>query len=78
VATTPSPIDADLIDLARIAALGTPEDLRLLLNRLIRKYRAARPDLSRRLDAILIELRKQRGMAGVLRTIGVDDSPNPD
>jgi hypothetical protein len=71
-------IDADLVDLARIAALGSPEDLRLFLNRLIRVHRDARPDLSRQLDAILIELRKRKGIGGVLRAIEADDSPASD
>lgn len=76
-ATPPSPKDIDLVDLARVAALGTPDDLRLLLNRLIGKYRTERPELSHQLDAILIAMRKKGGMGDVLRAAREDAYPNP-
>ena len=43
-------IENDLANLARLAAAESNEDARLLLARLVRKYRQQRPELAARLD----------------------------
>lgn len=67
-ATTPtSVVEGDLADLARLAASGSVEDVRLFLARLVRKYRASNPELSSRLDASLSATRSRAATPGVLR-----------
>ena len=46
-------IEDDFANLARLAASDSHEDTRLLLARLIRKYRQQRPELAARLDQSL-------------------------
>ncbi len=46
-------IEEDFANLARLAASGSHEDTRLLLARLVRKYRQQRPELAARLDQSL-------------------------
>lgn len=46
-------IEFDFVNLARLAASASIEDVRLFLAKLVRKYRAVRPDLSSRLDLSL-------------------------
>jgi SpoVK/Ycf46/Vps4 family AAA+-type ATPase len=60
---TPLPVDessrieADLVQLARLAVNGRDADIPLFLRRLVRRYGAERPDLSRR----LLDLLRERG-----------------
>jgi ATPase family associated with various cellular activities (AAA) len=60
-------LEADLADLARLAASGSVDDVRLFLARLVRKYRTSNPELSRRLDASLASTRGRAATSGVLR-----------
>ena len=46
-------IESDFANLARLAASGAHEDTRLLLARLVRKYRQQRPELASLLDQSL-------------------------
>ena len=46
-------IEEDFANLARLAASDSHEDTRLLLARLVRKYRQQRPELAARLDQSL-------------------------
>ena len=46
-------IESDFANLARLAATGAHEDTRLLLARLVRKYRQQRPELASLLDQSL-------------------------
>ena len=48
-----SDIETDFANLARLAASGSQEDTRLLLARLVRKYRQQRPELAILLDQSL-------------------------
>ena len=48
-----SDIETDFANLARLAASGSQEDTRLLLARLVRKYRQRRPELAILLDQSL-------------------------
>ena len=48
-----SDIETDFANLARLAASGSQEDTRLLLARLVRKYRQQRPELAILLDQAL-------------------------
>jgi len=60
-------IEDDLANLARLAALQSYEDVRLLLARLIRKYRAIRPQLADRLDQSLKSTQIRSGTTSVIR-----------
>jgi MoxR-like ATPase len=57
-----SSLEGDMADLARLAAAGSVEDVRLLLARLVRKYRTSNPELSQRLDASLTATRPRSAM----------------
>lgn len=46
-------IDNDLVNLSRLAASDSVEDVRLFLAKLVRKYRTNRPDLAARIDQSL-------------------------
>jgi hypothetical protein len=46
-------IEKDLVNLARLSSQGADEDVRLLLAKLVRKYRVARPELASQLDLTL-------------------------
>lgn len=46
-------IESDFVNLSRLAASSAVEDVRLFLAKLVRKYRANRPDLSARIDQSL-------------------------
>ncbi|MDQ8020472.1 MAG: ATP-binding protein [Moraxellaceae bacterium] len=60
-------IESDFAILARLAAAQSHDDVRLLLARLIRKYRAVRPELATQLDQSL-KASQTRGVGGsVLR-----------
>ena len=48
-----SEIEKDLVNLARLSSQGAAEDVRLLLAKLVRKYRVARPELASQLDLTL-------------------------
>jgi hypothetical protein len=46
-------IEKDLVQISRLAAEGKDEDLRLLMARLVRRYRTKNPDLSAELSRVL-------------------------
>lgn len=50
-----SKLETDFADLARIALTGREQDVQLLLHRAAKRYRAAHPDLSSKLTALLQE-----------------------
>lgn len=62
-----SPLETDLADLARLTAKGSVHDVQILLVRLVRKYRKASPELSRRLDESYNEIKSRTGQGGPLR-----------
>lgn len=59
-------IESDLASLARLASLDACDDVRLLLARLVRKYRQKRPELASQLDQTL-KNSQTRGAGGALR-----------
>ena len=59
--------DSDMADLAWLAVAGSPQELRIFLARLVRRYRRANPRLAARLEASLVELRRRHG-EGILRS----------
>jgi DNA polymerase III delta prime subunit len=60
-------IEKDLVNLARLSSQGADEDVRLLLAKLVRKYRVARPDLASQLDLTLKASRTRSNGPTVLR-----------
>jgi hypothetical protein len=68
-------IEKDLASLARLAAQDAHEDVRLLLARLVRKYRQKRPDLAAQLDQTL-KSSQMRGAGGVLRRADFPSAPS--
>jgi len=60
-------IENDLANLARLAAAESNEDARLLLARLVRKYRQQRPELAARLDQSLKASQTRSAGNAVLR-----------
>ncbi len=59
-------IEKDFANLARLAADDAHDDVRLLLARLVRKYRQKRPELAAQLEQTL-KNSQTRGVGGVLR-----------
>lgn len=59
-------IERDLASLARLAAQDAHDDVRLLLARLVRKYRQKRPELAAQLD-LTLKSSQTRGAGGALR-----------
>lgn len=57
----------DFANLARLAASGAQDDIRLLLAKLVRKYRSRLPDLSERLNALLKSTHTRATGAAALR-----------
>ena len=62
-----SEIENDLANLARLSSSGASEDIRLLLAKLVRKYRIARPALAAQLDSSLKASRTRAHGPTVLR-----------
>lgn len=60
-------VESDLANLARLAASESYEDTRLLLARLVRKYRQQRPELAARLDQSLKASRTRTAGNSILR-----------
>jgi len=60
-------IEKDLVNLARLSSQGADEDVRLLLAKLVRKYRVARPELASQLDLTLKASRTRSNGPAVLR-----------
>lgn len=60
-------IEVDLVNLARLSSQGANEDVRLLLAKLVRKYRVSRPDLASQLDLTLKTSRTRSNGPAVLR-----------
>lgn len=60
-------VEIDLVNLARLSSVGADEDVRLLLAKLVRKYRVARPDLALQLDLTLKASRTRSNGPAVLR-----------
>lgn len=73
-------IESDLAILARLAASQAHEDVRLLLARLIRKYRVLRPELAAQLDQSLKASQTRAVGGSVLRreTQGYAPTSQPD
>lgn len=59
--------EKDLVNLARLAAQESTEDVRLLLAKLVRKYRANHPDLASQLDLTLKASRTRSNSPTILR-----------
>ena len=70
-------IEDDLAHLARLAAQQSYEDVRLLLARLVRKYRSRYPDLASQLDQSLKSSQIRSGSGSILRR-GSYPSPTSD
>jgi hypothetical protein len=60
-------IERDLVNLARLSSQGAEEDVRLLLAKLVRKYRVARPELASQLNSTLKASRTRANSPTVLR-----------
>jgi len=69
--------EKDLVSLARLASQGAEEDVRLLLAKLVRKYRMARPALASQLDLMLKASRtRSHGPAVLRRAVAMAESSN--
>lgn len=69
--------EKDLVSLARLASQGAEEDVRLLLAKLVRKYRMARPALASQLDLMLKASRtRSHGPAVLRRGVAMPESSN--
>lgn len=60
-------LEADFANLVLLAAAGSSEDLRLLLAKLVRKYRARRPDFAERINQALKSTQTRASGPSVLR-----------
>jgi hypothetical protein len=60
-------LEADFASLARLAASGSVEDVRLYLAKLVRKYRGMRPELSAKLDQSLKSSQTRASGPSVMR-----------
>ncbi len=69
-------IEDDFANLARLAASDSHEDTRLLLARLIRKYRQQRPELAARLDQSLKASQTRSAGNSILRRGAPAMEPN--
>jgi len=69
-------IEDDLANLARLAAQQSHEDVRLLLARMIRKYRTSRPELAAKIDNSL-KLTQTRSAPSVIRRAGPPNEALP-
>lgn len=63
-------VEVDFVNLARLAASASVEDVRLFLAKLVRKYRAVRPDLSSRLDLSLKTTQTRSSGPAIIRRGG--------
>lgn len=74
-------VEADLVNLARLAAGESLDDTRLFLARLIRKYRKSHPELASRLDQSLKATQMRSSGSSVLRRdasmVGSDEAALP-
>lgn len=66
-------LEDDLANLARLAAQQSHEDVRLLLARMIRKYRTSRPELAAKIDNSL-KLTQTRSAPAVIRRAPPQDT----
>lgn len=66
-----SEIEDDIANLARLAAQQSYEDVRLLLARLIRKYRTSHPELAAKIDSSLKSTQTRSTPATVIRRSNV-------
>ncbi len=62
-----SEIEDDFVNLSRLAASAAVEDVRLYLAKLVRKYRANRPDLAARIDQSLKSTQARSSGPSILR-----------
>lgn len=69
-------LEGDLANLARLAAQQSHEDVRLLLARMIRKYRKSRPELAAKIDNSL-KLTQTRSAPTVIRRAGPSNEALP-
>jgi len=60
-------LENDFANLARLSAAGEQEDVRLLLAKLVRKYKMRRPDFSERLNGLLKATHTRGGGAMAMR-----------
>ncbi|GAV21457.1 ATP-dependent zinc metalloprotease FtsH 4 [Mariprofundus micogutta] len=70
-------IESDFANLARLAASGASEDIRLFLARLVRKYRRIHPDLAVQLDQYLKASQARGASSSVLRRGGTPEVDSP-
>lgn len=70
-------IESDFVNLARLAASSSVEDVRLFLAKLVRKYRAKRPELSTGLDQSLKATQTRSSGPAIMRR-GLSDTPAHD
>jgi hypothetical protein len=64
-----SEIDNDFVNLSRLAASASVEDVRLFLAKLVRKYRTNRPDLAARIDQSLKATQTRSNGPSIMRKI---------
>lgn len=69
-------IEIDFVNLARLAASASVEDVRLFLAKLVRKYRARRPDFSARLDQSLKSTQTRSSGPSIMRRGAPFDQPD--
>lgn len=62
-----SVLESDFATLVRLAAAGSTEDVRLLLAKLVRKYRTRRPEFAERINQVLRSTQTRSAGAGILR-----------
>lgn len=70
-------IESDFVNLARLAASSSIEDVRLYLAKLVRKYRTKRPELSAGLDQSLKATQTRSSGPAIMRR-GLSDQPGQD
>lgn len=76
-------IESDFAQLAQLAIRQSPDDVRLLLGRLVRKYRSSHPELAAQLDQSLKNSNSSAASGGVLRAhspprTGIKEDRSPD
>jgi hypothetical protein len=70
-------IEGDFVNLARLAASSSVEDVRLFLAKLVRKYRVKRPALSAGLDQSLKATQTRSSGPAIMRR-GIPEQPSQD
>lgn len=70
-------LEDDFANLVRLAAAGSLEDVRLLLAKLVRKYRTRRPDFAERINQALRSTQTRSSGPSILRRTAASEIPTP-